>query len=108
VGERTSAEFTLPLKYAATQHGIVVMATNADTTTWWRNFRSMGQAQVLLAGTWVPMTAHALLGSEDPEAVTPLLRVYAARFPKVVKTLEGANLEQRVNRAVLVWLRPAR
>jgi len=40
--------------------------------------------------------------------VTPLLRVYAARFPKVVKTLEGANLEQRVNRAVLVWLRPAR
>ena len=108
VGERTGAEFTLPVQYADTQHGIVVLVGKSDTKTWWRNFTSMGQVQALLAGSWVPMTAHALIGSEDPEAVTPLLRAYAARFPKVVKSLEGDNLEQRVDRAVLVWLRPAR
>ena len=67
----------------------------------------MGQTQVLLAGTWVPMTAHALLGSEDPDAVTPLLRSYATRFPKVVKSLDGDTLEERVEHAVVVWLRPA-
>jgi hypothetical protein len=67
----------------------------------------MGQVQVLVAGRWVAMTAHALLGSEDPDAVTPLLRTYATRFPNVVKSLDGDTLEERVERAVLVWLRPA-
>ena len=83
------------------------MVGDADTKTWWRNFTTMGQTQVLLAGTWVPMTAHALLGSEDPDAVTPLLRSYAARFPKVVKSLDGDTLDERVEHAVVVWLRPA-
>jgi hypothetical protein len=39
--------------------------------------------------------------------VTPLLRSYASRFPKVVTSLDGDTLEQRVERAVVVWLRPA-
>jgi hypothetical protein len=106
-GDRSGTEYTLPVQYADTHHGMVVLVAEHDTKTWWRNFTSMGQAQVLLAGTWVPMTAHALLGAEDPEAVTPLLRSYASRFPKVVTSLDGDTLEQRVERAVVVWLRPA-
>jgi hypothetical protein len=106
-GKRSGTEHTLPVQYADTHHGIVVMVGKPDTKTWWRNFTTMGQAQVLLAGEWVPMTAHALRGSEDPEAVTPLLRSYAARFPKVVKSLEGDTLEERVAAAVVVWMRPA-
>jgi hypothetical protein len=105
-GRHSDAEHTLPVQYADTHHGIVVMVGEPDTKTWWRNFTTMGQAKVLLAGEWVPMTAHALLGSEDPEAVTPLLRAYAARFPKVVKSLEGDTLDERVAGAVVVWLRP--
>ena len=107
LGEQSSTEYTLPVQYADTHHGIVVLVGDHDTKTWWRNFTTMGQAQVLLAGSWVPMTAHALLGSEDPDAVTPLLRSYATRFPKVVKSLDGDNLDERVEHTVVVWLRPA-
>ena len=106
-GQRTGTEYTLPVQYADTHHGIVVLVGESDTKTWWRNFTTMGQTQVLLAGTWVPMTAHALLGSEDPDAVTPLLRSYATRFPNVVKSLDGDTLDERVDNAVVVWLRPA-
>jgi hypothetical protein len=106
-GARTGTEYTLPVQYADTHHGHVVMIGKSDEKTWWRNFTSMGQVQVLHAGSWVPMTAHALVGSEDPEAVTQLLRSYAARFPKVVKSLAGDTLEERVAGTVVVWLRPS-
>jgi hypothetical protein len=106
-GQRSGTEYTLPVQYADTHHGVLVMVGKPATKTWWRNFTTMGQAQVLLAGKWVPMTAHALVGSEDPEAVTPLLRSYAARYPKVVNSLDGDTLEARVADAVVVWLRPA-
>jgi hypothetical protein len=105
-GRRTNTEYTTPVQYADAHAGLVVFVGEPDSKTWWRNFTEMGQLQVLLAGTWVPMTAHALRGSEDPEAVEPLLRSYAIRFPKVVKSLDGDNLEARVRGAVVVWLRP--
>ncbi len=53
------------------------------------------------------MTAHALRGADDPDAVEPLLRSYAIRFPKVAKSLDGNTLDERVRNAVVVWLRPA-
>ena len=106
-GSRSGTEFTLPVQFADTHNGLVVVVGEPDTKTWWRNFTTMGQVQVRLGGVWVPMTAHALLGSEDPEAVAPLLRSYATRFPKVVKSLDGDTLEERVEHTVVVWLRPA-
>ncbi len=107
VGNRSGEERTLPVQYADTLHGLVVMVGKPETKNWWRNFVQMGQAQVLLKGTWTPMTAHALRGADDPEAVTPLLRSYAHRYPKVVKSIEGETLEQRVENSVVVWFRPA-
>jgi hypothetical protein len=106
-GRRTGAEHTLPVQFADTHHGLVVLVGDPDTKTWWRNFDEMGQVSVLVRGQWVPMTAHALRVAVDPDAVTPLLRSYAARFPKVVKRLDGDTLEERVRSAVVVWLRPA-
>jgi hypothetical protein len=106
-GTISGTEHTLPVQYVDTHNGLVVVAGQAETKTWWRNFTTMGQVKVLLAGSWVPMTAHALVGREDPEAVTPLLRSYATRFPKIVKSLDGDTLEERVEHAVVVWLRPA-
>jgi hypothetical protein len=107
VGNRSGQEHTLPVQYADTHHGLVVVVGRSETKTWWRNFTEMGQAQVLLKGTWTPMTAHALRGADDPEAVTPLLRSYAQRHPKVVKSIDGDTLEERVRNSVVVWLRPA-
>ena len=106
-GSPSGSEFTLPVQFADTHNGLVVVVGEPDTKTWWRNFTTMGQVQVSIAGAWVPMTAHALLGSEDPEAVAPLLRSYATRFPKVVRSLDGDTLDERVDHTFVVWLRPA-
>ena len=106
-GRRTGTEYTTPVQFADAHHGLVVMVAKPETKTWWRNFTEMGQLQVLLAGTWVPMTAHALRGADEPDAVEPLLRSYAIRFPKVAKSLDGNTLEERVRNTVVVWLRPA-
>ena len=107
VGNRSGREHTLPVQYADTHHGLVVVVGKPETKTWWRNFTEMGQARVLLKGTWTPMTAHALRGADDPEAVTPLLRSYAQRHPKIVRAIDGDTLEERVGTSVVVWLRPA-
>jgi hypothetical protein len=106
-GRRTGTEYTTPVQYADAYVGLVVLVGQPETKTWWRNFTDMGQLKVLRAGTWIPMTAHALRGVDEPEAVEPLLRSYALRFPKVVKSLDGDNLDERVRGAVVVWLRPA-
>ena len=106
-GRRSGAEYTTPVQYADAHVGLVVLVGEPETKTWWRNFTDMGQLKVLLAGKWIPMTAHALRGADDPEAVTPLLRSYAIRYPKVAKSLDGNTLEERVRNAVVVWLRPA-
>jgi hypothetical protein len=106
-GRRTGTEYTTPVQFADAHVGLVVLVGKPETKTWWRNFTDMGQIKVLRAGTWVPMTAHALRGVYDPEAVEPLLRSYALRFPKVAKSLDGNTLDERVRGAVVVWLRPA-
>ena len=106
-GSRTGDEYVTPVQYADAHHGLVVLVGEPDTKTWWRNFIEMGQATVLLKGEWTPMTAHALRGADDPDAVTPLLRSYAQRYPKIVKRIDGDTLEERVANSVVVWLRPA-
>ena len=104
-GTRTGDEYVTPVQYADAHHGLVVLVGEPDTKTWWRNFTDMQTIQVLLRGDWVPMTAHALNGDEEPDAVTPLLRSYSKRFPKAVAALPGDDLDQRVRSAVVVWLR---
>ena len=107
LGIRSGDEHTVPVQYADTHHGLVVVVGEPETKTWWRNFTEMGQAKVLLKGEWTPMTAHALSGANDPDAVTPLLRSYAQRYPKIVKRIDGDTLEDRVTNVVVVCLRPA-
>ncbi len=106
-GGDTDDEHTTTLRYADSHQGLVVIVPDPEASIWWRDFIEMGQARVLLAGTWVPMTAHALSGSDDPEAVMSLLHTYANRFPKVVGSLAGDTPNERARRAVVVWLRPA-
>ena len=107
LGAGAVEERTLAVHYADTHHGLVVVIADPDTTTWWREFTTMGQAKVLVRGAWTPMTVHALVGADDPDAATPLLRSYAQRSPNIVRQLEGDTLGDRVRNSVVVWLRPA-
>lgn len=104
-GTRTGNEYVTPVQYADAHHGLVVLVGEPDTKTWWRNFTEMQTIQVLFRGDWVPMTAHALCGEEDADAVVPLLRSYSQRFPKAVGRLDGVDLAERARSAVVVWLR---
>ena len=79
IGNRSGDEHTLPVQYADTHHGLVVVVGTPETKSWWRNFIEMGQAKVLLRGECTAMTAHALRGADDPAAVTQLPRSYAHR-----------------------------
>ncbi len=106
-GGDTNDEHTTIMRYADSHQGLVVIVPDPEASTWWRDFIEMGQARVLHAGTWVPMTAHALSVSDDPEAVMPLLQTYANRFPKAVGSLADDTATERARRAVVVWLRPA-
>ena len=104
-GATSGDEYVTPVQYADAHHGLVVLVGEPETKTWWRNFTTMATISVLLKGRWIPMTAHALRGDEDPDAVAPLLLSYAQRFPNAVGALSGDDLAERVSGAVVVWLR---
>jgi len=106
-GATSGNEYVTPVQFADAHHGLVVLVGTPDAKTWWRNFTTMATISVLLQGRWIPMTAHALRGDEDPEAVAPLLLSYAQRFPKAIEELDGDDLAERVKGAVVVWLRSA-
>ena len=90
-GRRTGREITMPTQYAELGDDVVIVAGHPDTKTWWKNFRSERDVDLLVRGRWLPMRARAVLGAAEPAAVAPLLDAYVARFPRSTKTLgEGA------------------
>ena len=107
VGNRSGDEHMLPVKYADTHHGLVVMVGKPETKSWWRNFTKMGQARGAPEGHVDtddrPRTARGGR-SRGGDATAALLR---ERYPKIVKSIEGDTLEERVENAVVVWFRPA-
>jgi hypothetical protein len=103
-GRRSGRRITTPTQYARRGDDIVILVGRPDAKTWWRNFRSDANLDVLLRGRWVPMTARAVVGADEPETIGPLVDAYLARFPKAVTVLGGEA--DRVSRAVVVWCRP--
>lgn len=93
-------------QYARLDDGVVILVARPETKTWWRNFRSDRDLDVLLQGRWTPMTARAIVGADEPGAIAPLIDAYLARFPRASRALgEGAPAE-RARRAIVVWCRP--
>lgn len=105
-GRRSGRRITTPTQYALRGDEVVIFVGRPETKTWWRNFRSEGEVEVLLRRRWVPMTARAIVGEDEPEVVAPLLDAYLARYPRAVRLLGGATAEDRARAAVLVWCRP--
>lgn len=60
----------------------MILVGRPEGKTWWHNFESDHYVDVLMKGRWKKMTARAVVGRDEPEAIGSLLAVYAARFPK--------------------------
>lgn len=99
-------EVTTPTQYARRGEEVVILVARAESKRWWRSFRTDHDLDVLLRGSWVPMTGRAVVGADEPDTAGPLLDVYFARFPRAQRAVGGATQEERVRRAVVVWCRP--
>jgi deazaflavin-dependent oxidoreductase (nitroreductase family) len=104
-GRRSGRRFSTPTQYVASGDDVIILVGHPETKTWWRNFRDAHDLDVLVRGRWRPMTARAIVGAEEPDAVAPLLDAYLNRFPKAARTL-GASAPTRVRRAVIVHCQP--
>ena len=51
-GVRSGQQFTLPARYASNDDDIVIMVGRPERKTWWRNFRTGRDVEVLRAGQW--------------------------------------------------------
>jgi len=95
-----------PTQYVRRGDEVVIFVGRPDTKTWWRNFRTDGDIDVLLQRRWVPMTARAVIGAEDPATIAPLLDAYLERFPRVARSLGQDTNGSHAQQAVIVWCRP--
>src|SRR5215212_5806234 len=68
-GQRSHDQFTTPTKYARHGDDVVILVGRPPAKTWWRNFREERDIDVLLRGRWHEMTAHAVVGGQDCEAI---------------------------------------
>ena len=105
-GRRTGKVFTTPTQYAHHGDDIVIMVGRSASKRWWRNFSEERDLDVLLRGSWRSMRGRAIIGSEEPETMRPLLDVYLERFPRAARSLDGVTTDERVRSALVVWCLP--
>ena len=65
---------------------MLILVGHAEAKTWWRNFTTDHDLDVLVRRTWLPMTARAVVGTNEPDTIAPLLDAYIKRFPKAART----------------------
>lgn len=105
-GRRSGKTFSTPTQYAQSGDDVVILVGRPESKSWWKNFREDRDLEVLVRGRWLPMVGRAVLGSDDPEATTPLLDAYLARFPKASRHFRGDAGQSAGSDAVVVWCRP--
>ena len=92
----------MPTQYAECGSDVVILVARPDTKTWWRNFRTERDLDVLMRGRWSPMTACAVVGADDPAGIGPLLDAYLTCFPRAQRTLGEGTPDHRARHAVVV------
>jgi hypothetical protein len=103
---RTGREIVTPTQYARHGEDFVILVARPETKTWWRNFRTERNLDLLVRRRWRPMVARAVRGADEPGVVAALLDAYLARFPRAARALEGSTFDEVVRSAVVVWCRP--
>jgi hypothetical protein len=105
-GRRSAQEFTTPTQYARVGDDVVILVGRHNSKTWWRNFTSERDIDVLIRHRWLPMKARAVIGAEEPETIAPLLDAFFEKFPKAARALDKGPSESLRRSAVVVWCRP--
>ena len=85
---------------------MIILVGRPDTKTWWCNFTTHRDIDVLIQRTWLPMTARAVIGADEPNTVTPFLDAHLVRFPRAGRALGGDTGGSLAQRSVIVWCRP--
>lgn len=101
-GRRSGRTLTTPTQYVRDGDDVVILVGRPETKTWWRNFLSDRDVDILATGHWLEMTARVIRGATEPEAVAAHLDAYLKRFPRAKKSLGGGTLDDMVSRAVIV------
>ena len=105
-GPRTGRRITTPTQYVRSDGDVIILVGRPETKTWWRSFRTDRDLDVLLRRQWTPMRARAVVGTDEPDTIAPLLEAYLKRFPKAARALKGQTDDARARSAVVVWCRP--
>jgi hypothetical protein len=90
-GRRSGRRFTTPTQYARDGRDVIILVARPQTKTWWRNFNEGGDLEILLRGHWLPMTAHAIVGTDEQDTFRRLLNAYLLRFPKAKRALRDGD-----------------
>jgi deazaflavin-dependent oxidoreductase (nitroreductase family) len=105
-GRRSGQQFTTPTQYARDGADVIILVARPQAKTWWRNFKDGGDLKILLQGHWVPMTARAIVGTDEQETLRRLLNTYLLRFPKATRALGSEADGAPTGAAVIVRCQP--
>ncbi len=80
-GRRTTARRELVAMYAREGDVVWIVPGQPEKKLWWRNFRTPGNVELLLAGECIRGTAVAIEGRVDPDTLAAGLEAYGRTFP---------------------------
>jgi hypothetical protein len=107
-GRHSGRTITTPTQYARLGDEVVIMVGHPERKTWWRNFETGRDLEVLVRRTWLPLRGRVVRGAEEPAVAARLLDAYLARFPRAARALGDGTRDQQLGAAVFVWCRPRR
>lgn len=105
-GRRSGRTFVTPTQYARMGNDVVIMVGHPERKSWWRNFETAHDLDVLVRGRWLPLRGRVVRGADDPAVAARLLDAYLERFPRAERSLGSGTRADRIRAAVLVWCRP--
>lgn len=86
-GHRSGRVFEIPLRYVEIEDGcLVTVAVDAEAKLWWRSFRTVSPALVLLRGD--RLAVSGVVANDMPRA--NMLARYSAGRPRIERLTEGA------------------
>jgi len=108
VGARSGRTFTTPTQYVLDRDDLIIMVGRPETKSWWRNFVTPHNIDVLVRGRWISMVGEVVDGVAQPEHAARLVDIYVAHSPRAVRTLGGGVRVEQVRGAVFVVCRRPR